>query len=219
MIVVVVVGVIVIVIVVVVVIMIVVVVVVVVVRALVGAGVRRHGGRGRCRCRLPIGLQQSQGQLPVLAVQAFCGLRVAEAARLRWSDILFNESGNYVQVGADVAKTSRRRLTPMPDGLSSHLGTIGKNEGHVFGPGRGSVDALQRAMMAFRKSLPMVAWGRNALRASALSYRLALTKDAAATAFETGNSASILTRFYAETAQLTVAKEWFEVRLDYSANL
>ena len=155
---------------------------------------------------------------PALAIQAFCGLRVAEVARLRWSDILFNESGNYVQIGADVAKTSRRRLTPMPDGLAIYLKGVQK-EGHVYAAGKGSVDALQRALVGFRRSLGGVMWHRNALRASALSYRLAFTKDAAATAFEMGNSASILTRFYAETAQLAVAQEWFEVSLNYSVSL
>lgn len=44
--------------------------VVVVVRAGVGANVRRRGVKSRCGCRLPVGLQQGQGQLPVLALQA-----------------------------------------------------------------------------------------------------------------------------------------------------
>ena len=150
---------------------------------------------------------------PVLAIQAFCGLRVAEAARLRWSDILLNESGNYVQIGADAAKTSRRRLTPIPDGLTAYLKVARKDEGHVYASGKGSIDALQRATVAFRQALIGVAWGRNALRASALSYRLALTREAAATAHEMGNSATILYRTYAEVVQPAVAEQWFSVEL------
>ena len=50
--------------------MIVIVIVIVIVRAMVGANVSRLDVRGRCRCRLPVGLQQIQGQLPVLALQA-----------------------------------------------------------------------------------------------------------------------------------------------------
>ncbi len=152
-----------------------------------------------------------EGLKPVLAIQAFCGLRVAEAARLRWSDILFNESGNYVQVGADVAKTSRRRLTPMSEGLTNYLKAVRRDDGFVYEVGNGSIDSLQRVTVGFRKALVGVAWGRNALRASALSYRLALSQNAAATALESGNSAAILTRFYAETAQMTVAQEWFGI--------
>ncbi len=148
---------------------------------------------------------------PVVAVQALCGLRVAEAARLKWSDVLFTENGSFIRIGADTAKTSRRRLTPMPDGLVNSLKPHANQAGHVFGPGKGSVDALQRAMVAFRRSLVGVSWGRNALRASALSYRLALTKDAAGTAFEFGNSAVILLRDYRELTTPAVAQEWFAV--------
>ena len=148
-----------------------------------------------------------------MAKRAQRAREVAEAARLRWSDILLNESGNYVQIGADAAKTSRRRLTPIPDGLTAYLKVARKDEGHVYASGKGSIDALQRATVAFRQALIGVAWGRNALRASALSYRLALTRDAAATAHEMGNSATILYRTYAEVVQPAVAEQWFSVEL------
>ena len=148
---------------------------------------------------------------PVLAIQALCGLRVAEAARLRWSDVLWTESGNFVRIGADTAKTSRRRLAPIPDRLAGYLKATMPDEGHVYQPGKGSVDALQKATVAFRRSLPGLVWGRNALRASALSYRLALTKDAAATAFEMGNSPAILMRDYRELTTASDATLWFNV--------
>ena len=145
----------------------------------------------------------------ILAIQALCGLRVAEAARLRWSDILWTENGNFIRIGADTAKTSRRRLAPIPDGLAGYLRGVSQGEGHVFLSGKGSVDALQKATVAFRQSLSGVAWGRNALRASALSYRLALTKDAAGTAFEMGNSPTILMRDYRELTTKAAAERWF----------
>lgn len=148
---------------------------------------------------------------PVLAIQALCGLRVAEAARLRWSDVLWTENGNFIRIGADTAKTSRRRLAPVPDGLAGYLRGVSSADGFVYSPGRGSVDALQKATVSFRRSLNGVSWGRNALRASALSYRLALTRDAAATAFEMGNSPTILMRDYRELTTASVAKEWFAV--------
>jgi hypothetical protein len=99
----------------------------------------------------------------------------------------------------------------MPEGLAVFLKRTRKEEGHVYAAGRGSVDALQRTTVAFRKSLPGVTWGRNALRASALSYRLALTKDAAGTAFEMGNSATVLLVSYMELSAPAVAQEWFAV--------
>jgi integrase len=148
---------------------------------------------------------------PVLAIQALCGLRVAEAARLRWSDVLWTENGSFIRIGAETAKTSRRRLAPVPDGLAGYLRAVSRNEGFVYSPGKGSVDALQKATVGFRRSLIGVGWGRNALRASALSYRLALTKDAAATAFEMGNSPAILMRDYRELTTASVAENWFNV--------
>jgi hypothetical protein len=84
-------------------------------------------------------------------------------------------------------------------------------EGHVYVAGKGSVDALQKATVGFRRSLAGVTWGKNALRASALSYRLALTKDAAATAFEMGNSPTVLMRDYRELTTRVDAERWFSV--------
>ena len=150
---------------------------------------------------------------PAVAIQAFCGLRVAEMARLRWSDVLITPEGGYIQVGADNAKTSRRRLTPIPAQLISWICKRRKPDGFVYEAGKGSVDSLHRAEIALRESLAGVEWGRNALRASALSYRLALTKDAAATALEMGNSATVLLRDYRELTTPAKATEWFGVEL------
>ena len=150
---------------------------------------------------------------PILSLQALCGLRVAEAARLRWEDVLLKPTGNYVQIGANNAKTARRRLTPMPDGLANYLARVRQPEGFVCASAKGSVNSLQYLMADLRKKLPNVAWARNGLRASALSYRLALTKDAAATAFEMGNSPSVLMRDYRELTTPTQAIEWFSVEV------
>ena len=148
---------------------------------------------------------------PTLAIQAFCGLRVAEAARLKWTDVMLSDGGNFIRISAEAAKTSRRRLTPMPEGLAQYLKAVRKDDGFVYASGKGSLDSLQKATVAFRRSLLGVAWHRNALRASALSYRLALTKDAAATAFEMGNSAGVLMRDYRELTTPAVAEQWFAV--------
>jgi integrase len=150
---------------------------------------------------------------PILAIQALCGLRVAEAARLRWEDVLLKPTGNYIQIGANNAKTARRRLTPIPDGLANYLKRVNQSEGFVCAAAKGSVNSLHLMMTNLRESLPKVSWGRNGLRASALSYRLALTKDAAATAFEMGNSPTVLMRDYRELTTPTQALEWFSVEI------
>jgi hypothetical protein len=105
----------------------------------------------------------------------------------------------------------RRRLSPIPDSLLPLILNSRKPEGFIYLEGKGSVDAFQKALVGFRKSLNPISWGRNALRASALSYRLALTKDAAATALEMGNSPSVLMRDYRELTTHGQAVQWFNV--------
>jgi integrase len=155
-------------------------------------------------------LEAVSGDLKIaIALQALCGLRSSEVARVCWTDVLFNESGNYIQIGADTAKTSRRRLTPIPDNLIALLRSYRKPDGFIYAAGKGKLDAIQRALVAIRKTLNTIQWGRNALRASALSYRLAQTKDASATALEMGNSPAVLMRDYRELTTHAQALEWF----------
>ena len=164
---------------------------------------------------LKVILNASSGDLrTAIALQAFCGLRSSEVARVRWTDVLLNESGNYIQIGADTAKTSRRRLTPIPDNLLPLLHGEKKPEGFIYATGKGKPDSIQKALVGIRKSLRGISWGRNALRASALSYRLAITKDVSATALEMGNSPEVLMRDYRELTTPAQALEWFDIRLN-----
>ncbi len=167
---------------------------------------------------------------PALVLQAFCGVRSAELARVEWKDLL--QSG-HLQIGADKAKTAKRRLTPIPSTALRYLLSVRKASGAIFpapkvdawvkelkeageAPSASEVegrrtDALNVALHAVKAACPGVKWGSNALRASALSYRLAETKDAAATALEMGNSPAVLLRDYRELTTEAEAKEWFDV--------
>jgi len=146
---------------------------------------------------------------PALSLQAFCGLRAAEVARLEWSDLL---PSGHIQIGSDKAKTGRRRLTPVPANLLNYLISIRQPNGYIFGGLKGgNVSALQIALKEVRQTLKGLKWGRNALRASALSYRLAQTKDAAATALEMGNSPAVLLRDYRELTTAEEAENWFNI--------
>jgi integrase len=57
--------------------------------------------------------------LPVLAIQAFAGLRTAETMRLDWSEI--DQVRGYITVSAKKAKTARRRLIPIANNLAQYL--------------------------------------------------------------------------------------------------
>jgi integrase len=146
---------------------------------------------------------------PALAVQAFCGLRVAEVARLKWTDFL---ATGFIQVGSSNAKTGKRRLTPVPRACFSYLNSVKQSSGFIFGGDNGGdIYKLSHALTEVRRAVKAVKWENNALRASALSYRLAETKDAAATALEMGNSPTVLLRDYRELTTDRDAQLWFEI--------
>jgi integrase len=142
-------------------------------------------------------------------VQAFCGLRVAEVARLKWTDFL---ATGFIQVGSSNAKTGKRRLTPVPRACFSYLNSVKQSSGFIFGGDNGGdIYKLSHALTEVRRAVKAVKWENNALRASALSYRLAETKDAAATALEMGNSPTVLLRDYRELTTDRDAQLWFEI--------
>lgn len=149
----------------------------------------------------------------IVWLQAHCGLRTSEASRARWSDFLQSGEGYYIQIGSANTKTARRRLTPVPKALADYLCSVRKPDGFIYAEGGGRESVLQNEFKVIKAAAKGVMWHRNALRASALSYRLALTKDAAATAFEMGNSACVLMRDYRELTTPVVAEQWFSVRV------
>ena len=146
---------------------------------------------------------------PAIVIQSYCGLRVAEVARLEWSDLL---PSGHLQISAEKAKTARRRITPIPEKALRYLLSVRKHTGFIFGDGeKPTIDALQVALREVKSACTGVRWHRNALRASALSYRLAETQDAPKTALEMGNSPSVLLRDYRELTTPEVAREWFDI--------
>jgi len=70
--------------------------------------------------------------------------------------------------------------------------------------------SLQREVTALAKSLG-IAWPRNVLRHSFISYRIAIVKSADQVALEAGNSAAIIFKHYRELTTEDVAREWFSI--------
>ena len=140
--------------------------------------------------------------VPILAIGAFSGIRMAELARLDWSAV--NLERRIIEVRAGQAKTASRRVIPIPDNLRAWLAPL---------PRRGKVlphQSLQREVTALAKSLG-VAWPRNVLRHSFISYRIAIVKSADQVALEAGNSAAIIFKHYRELTTEDVAREWFSI--------
>jgi hypothetical protein len=149
-------------------------------------------------------------------------------ARLRWTHLKNDSTTLYLNRG--ITKTDEGRTTPIPEAVARYLEKHRPeegNDGFIFKGCRDDAvkdmsDAkearrdvnrvtrlnvrLNRLKKSVRKHFP---WPSNALRASALSYRVQLTGSTDRTAEEMGNSKTILKRTYQELTTEAEAKEWF----------
>ena len=155
----------------------------------------------------------------------FCGLRQAEIARLDWRAI--DLASGILTVGADIAKTSSRRTVEIPDNARAWLTLYAKESGPVwpaseqarnlwnlarikagFGPFFSTRAAVNEAQAGRDDLRP---WPDNALRHSAISYRLALNRDLPRIALESGNSPAIVQSHYLELVKPDTAREFFSI--------
>jgi integrase len=156
---------------------------------------------------------------PVIALQAFAGLRSAEVMRLDWRDVKL--SRGHIELGADKTKTASRRLVPISANLRDWLAEHAKKTGQVFPHGRAYFHELQRDTAAAteikadeatkRAALAPVEWKQNALRHSFISYRVAETGDVPRVALESGNSPAMIFTHYRELVTPEDAMQWFAI--------
>jgi len=151
--------------------------------------------------------------LAFVAVGAFAGLRRAEIERLRWEDV--NLARGFITVGAENAKTAKRRLVPVGEALRAWLAAIAQRAGMVA-----PTVNFRRRFRAVREAAGLLnEWEGNALRHSYASYRLAETQDAARVALECGNSPTVLQQHYRELAEPDDAAAWFAVKPQAAGNV
>ena len=144
---------------------------------------------------------------------AFAGLRRAEIERLRWEDV--NLTRGFVTVGAQNAKTGRRRLVPVCAALRAWLAPVAK----TAGPLAPTINFRRRFHAAREAAGLLGEWEGNELRHSYASYRLAETQNAAQTALELGNSPTVLQAHYKELATPDDAAAWFAVKPQQTRNV
>jgi integrase len=171
--------------------------------------------------------------LPGVVLGMFCGLRQSEIARIDWRAI--DLASGILTVGADIAKTAGRRIVEIPDNARAWLALYAKESGPVwptseearnlwnlarieagFGPFFSTRTAVNEAQAGREDLHP---WPDNALRHSAISYRLALTRDLPRVATEAGNSPAIVQRHYAELVKPDAAKKFFDILPREAANV
>ncbi len=140
--------------------------------------------------------------IPILAIGAFAGIRMAELNRLDWT--AFDLERGIIELRAGQAKTASRRIIPITDNLRAWIEPL---------PRSGKVvkhSLLHREVTALARALNME-WPRNVLRHSFITYRIAKIKSADQVALEAGNSPSIIFKHYRELTTEDQADKWFGI--------
>lgn len=173
-------------------------------------------------------------------IAMFGGLRQAEIERLDWKAVSLAQG--IITIGAGVAKTNSRRVVTIPDNAKAWLAPYAQEVGNVWpsdptkardlwtlsrinaGYGFFSTDypPARAAQLDSKTKKPrkgLKPWPANALRHSAISYRLAITPDLAKIAYESGNSPAIIQRHYNGLATPQAATLFFDIMPDEAANI
>lgn len=146
--------------------------------------------------------------IPALCIGAFAGLRWSEIQGLEWQHIHWDDK--VIEVGEE-HKTGYRLVEIQPNLLTwlSHF------------RGRHGKICLQKrpdlAIRRIRQRAGLPEGGRryaNALRHSYATYRVAITKNFATVAAETGHSVAELKKSYNRASLERVAKAWFSIQRD-----
>jgi integrase len=140
--------------------------------------------------------------VPILAIGAFSGIRMAELNRLDWSAVDLDRG--LIELRAGQAKTASRRIIPITANLRAWIEPLPR-EGKVV-----RTPALHREVTSLARAIK-IDWPRNVLRHSFISYRLAAVKSADQVALEAGNSPSIIFKHYRELATDEEAAAWFGI--------
>jgi integrase len=145
--------------------------------------------------------------IPILVLQAFCGVRLAEAQRIKWENVVMDGKSPYVELPSTVTKTNRRRNPPIPKNALEWLRPLrGLPKTSIEVTHDKYHSALQAAAAAAG-----IDWKPNILRHSFGTYRLAVAKSAAQVAEEMGNSPTVVRSHYQNITSPEDARAWFNV--------
>lgn len=145
--------------------------------------------------------------IPTLALKFFSGLRTEEMLRLKWEDIKFAQ--DTIFLGKLVTKTKQRRIVPLLPNLKLWLAPHRQAEGLIAARWV-SAHTLSKAWSNRAKEVG-VPYKKNGMRNSYISYRIAMVKNIAQVALESGNSPGVIQREYLELVTEEEAKKWFSI--------
>ena len=143
--------------------------------------------------------------VPTLALKFFSGIRTEEMIRLKWEDIKFDQ--DVIFLTKQVTKTKQRRIVPLLPNLKKWLFPKRQTEGLIAARWASS-HTLSKAWSTHADNVG-VAYKKNGMRNSYISYRVASLKNVAQVALESGNSPGVIQRDYLELVTEKDATEWF----------
>ncbi|HEY8900057.1 MAG TPA: site-specific integrase [Chthoniobacterales bacterium] len=158
------------------------------------------------------------------------GEKTGQLLRLDWSDVHLDE--RVVVVGAKLAKTKKRRTVEIPENAVEWLLPYARKSGPVVptdfryrfdiarvksgftatAPGRHSAQLQALLRDVSEKGIVLKPWPNNGLRHSAISYKVALTRDIAKVATESGNSPAVIAEHYLNLVMPSAAAAYYDIR-------
>ena len=151
--------------------------------------------------------------LPMIVIGGFTGARPAEIRRLRWGNIWDRESS--MEVEAKQAKKRSRRLVERLPALESWLEPYRLKTGLIWEKSEG---CYNKRYGKLKESLGICIEGKNLLRHSFGSYRLAMLENVGKVSLEMGNSPEVVFSNYRELVEHSAAKEWFSIYPENNKN-
>lgn len=154
---------------------------------------------------------------PAVLVQMFCGLRNAEAFRVKWKDFRRDGEERFLYLSKAITKTSVSRSVPVPANLSAWLNAlavegISQNPEDFLFPAKdertrkkGVNLALERAQKRTRISKPANAFRHTAVSALCVNY------DVFKAASYCGHNVRVQGEFYRAAMSKTDAKDYFNI--------
>lgn len=146
-----------------------------------------------CRLILDLLSEHNPALIPFATVCLFAGARPEEAKRLDWADIRLTSEEPHIVLASHKTKTAARRILPIHPTLAAWLTPFKQERGLITQHKR-----PQEAAPALALSKGNMAWRKNGLRHSFISYRLADIKNVAQVALEAGNSPQMIFQHYRE---------------------
>jgi len=151
--------------------------------------------------------------LPMMVIGGLTGARPAEIRRLRWENIW--DRVRSVEVEAKQAKKRSRRLVERLPALESWLEPYRLKRGLIWAKSEG---CYNKCYGKLKSSLGICIDGKNLLRHSFGSYRLAMLENVGKVSLEMGNSAEMVFSSYRELVERSAAEEWFSIYPENNKN-